>query len=165
MRCLKGCPEFPQRAERGLQGQRVQDALRQDQRHQAGRSSPLERVRLRLFRFQNFILPNQNPRLRYFTMRRPVIIPVPHEKLTQKIEWITAKFLSEIVSQYSKYIVLDSDSWSCIKPYSVHSISTPHISSPSSAPMANPSLARTLNALSLRSRWKSPRKKWDAFSE
>ena len=118
-----------------------------------------------IFRFQNFILPNQNPRLRYFMMRRPVIIPVPHEKLTQKIEWITAKFLSEIVNQYSKYVYIDSDSWSCIKLYSVHSISTPLISSQSSAPMANPSLGRTLNGLLLAFRERFQRKRWGVFLE
>ena len=50
-----------------------------------------------LFRFQNFILPNQNPKLRYEAVRRPVIIPKPHEKLDEKVEWIAAKFFREII--------------------------------------------------------------------
>lgn len=41
--------------------------------------------------------------MRYFTTRRPVIIPVSQERLTQKIEWITGKLFAEIISQYSKY--------------------------------------------------------------
>lgn len=69
-----------------------------------------------LARFQNFILPNQDPKLRYFTMRRPVMIPLPHSPLDQKIEWIATKLFSEIITQYSRY---DSDStsdlWSCIR--------------------------------------------------
>lgn len=42
-------------------------------------------------RFQNFILPNQNPRLRYIAMRRPVFIPLSDERLEEKVEWLLAK--------------------------------------------------------------------------
>ncbi len=45
-------------------------------------------------RFQNVILPNQNARLRYFTMRRPIFIPLQHQKLTDKIEWIVSKLFT-----------------------------------------------------------------------
>jgi hypothetical protein len=49
-------------------------------------------------RFQNFILPNQNPRLRYFVMRRAVLIPLPREPLDQKVEWLTTKLFTEVVT-------------------------------------------------------------------
>lgn len=35
--------------------------------------------------FQDFILPNQNPKLRYETVRRPVVVPKPHESLSREI--------------------------------------------------------------------------------
>lgn len=47
-----------------------------------------------LVEFQNFILPNQNPKLRYETVRRPVIILRPREKLCREIEYFMAKFFT-----------------------------------------------------------------------
>jgi hypothetical protein len=53
--------------------------------------------------FQNFILPNQNPKLRYETVRRSVFIPKPHEKLCKEIEYFATKLFTEIIKQYTTY--------------------------------------------------------------
>lgn len=52
--------------------------------------------------FQDFILPCQNSKLRYETVRRQVVIPLPHQKLEPKIEWIAAKFFTEIIKEYTR---------------------------------------------------------------
>jgi hypothetical protein len=81
---------------------RPEDAVRSGQRQQGSRRGVHARVMISRCRFQNFVLPNQNPRLRYFTMRRPVIVPVARESLEQKIEWIATKLFNEIVTQYGR---------------------------------------------------------------
>jgi Ca2+-binding EF-hand superfamily protein len=52
--------------------------------------------------FQDFILPTQNSKLRYETVRRQVFVPLPHQKLDGKIEWIAAKFFTEIIREYTR---------------------------------------------------------------
>lgn len=51
--------------------------------------------------FQNFVLPNQDPKLRYETMRRPVFIPKADEKLSKEIEYFTIKLFTEIIKEYT----------------------------------------------------------------
>lgn len=41
--------------------------------------------RISLREFQDFILPAQNSKLRYETVRRQVVIPLPHQKLDNKV--------------------------------------------------------------------------------
>jgi len=58
--------------------------------------------RISLREFQDFILPTQNSKLRYETVRRQVFVPLPHQKLDAKIEWIAAKFFTEIIREYGR---------------------------------------------------------------
>lgn len=58
--------------------------------------------KISLREFQDFILPTQNSKLRYETVRRQVFVPLPHQKLDSKIEWIAAKFFTEIIREYTR---------------------------------------------------------------
>jgi hypothetical protein len=58
--------------------------------------------KISLREFQDFILPTQNSKLRYETVRRQVYVPLPHQKLDSKVEWIASKFFTEIIREYSK---------------------------------------------------------------
>ena len=51
-------------------------------------------------RFQDFILPCQNSKLRFEVMRRQVYIPRPKEKLPHKMEWTLSRFFTEIFSEF-----------------------------------------------------------------
>jgi hypothetical protein len=50
-------------------------------------------------------LPNQNPKLRYETVRRSVFIPKPHEKLCKEIEYFATKLFTEIIKHYATYVL------------------------------------------------------------
>lgn len=77
---LKRHPKIHVRQLTKMQRQPIPHPLRQNEHRQViTRREPFLVLNLPnyMYRFQNFILPNQNPKLRYLTMRRPVYIPLP----------------------------------------------------------------------------------------